>query len=134
MPARDESKGDARCPSCRSASVFKTTERFGVETFFCADCEHVWEATRRAPASGGHPDKPRLAQAVADGPAVRPLPALVKVVRRAEQLRQQALEAQERTRELQRRCDAAMTAAHRMRQFLRAEAAWGPNRGPTVIQ
>jgi Zn-finger nucleic acid-binding protein len=47
-----------RCPACQAMKAVVTQERFGVVTFFCPACEHVWEdhvkrrATSRQPASG----------------------------------------------------------------------------------
>jgi len=46
MPASDEpSSPDVSCRTCKSPE-FKPvliSERFGVETFFCPECEQTWE-------------------------------------------------------------------------------------------
>jgi Zn-finger nucleic acid-binding protein len=31
------------CPSCKKTVALLTSERFGVRTFYCPDCEHVWD-------------------------------------------------------------------------------------------
>ena len=50
MPASDEpSSPDVSCPTCKSPE-FKPvliSERFGVETFFCPECEQTWEKLGR---------------------------------------------------------------------------------------
>jgi|KBSMisStandDraft_5_1062788.scaffolds.fasta_scaffold2225723_2 hypothetical protein len=50
MPASDEpSSPDVSCRTCKSPE-FKPvliSERFGVETFFCPECEQTWENLRK---------------------------------------------------------------------------------------
>ncbi len=46
MPeSEDRSSHDAACPKCPpgASKPVVIVERFGVKTFFCAECEHVWE-------------------------------------------------------------------------------------------
>jgi transposase-like protein len=51
MPLRDPRQGEARsCPACHSFKTIRTDERFGEQTYFCADCEHTW-SVRAADAS-----------------------------------------------------------------------------------
>ncbi len=31
------------CPSCKKTGAILTLHRYGVRSFFCPDCEHVWD-------------------------------------------------------------------------------------------
>jgi Zn-finger nucleic acid-binding protein len=30
------------CPNCKAVSAILTLERYGVRTFYCPDCQQVW--------------------------------------------------------------------------------------------
>jgi hypothetical protein len=32
-----------RCPICKKASGIVVSERFGIQTLFCPDCDHSWD-------------------------------------------------------------------------------------------
>jgi hypothetical protein len=36
------------CPACELPAPVRTSKRFGVENFFCGDCQHRWERRVRA--------------------------------------------------------------------------------------
>ena len=42
------------CPACKALQAVITFERLGRTTFFCPDCQHVWEEAnlKRPPTSG----------------------------------------------------------------------------------
>jgi hypothetical protein len=130
--ASDKEPG-VRCPSCDSASVFKTDERYGVSTFFCTDCEHVWEVDAGRPRPQRPSGKLRLEPCTPDPPTPT-LPALNDVVSCAAVLVQKTTAMQQRLKELQRRCDEVITASHRIRQWLRADKAWGPQHESSIVQ
>ena len=32
-----------RCPACEAMNAWLNLERYGVRTFYCPDCEHIWD-------------------------------------------------------------------------------------------
>jgi hypothetical protein len=39
----------ARCPKCHSNQAVLAAEWFGQKSYFCPDCENVWDVPPRAP-------------------------------------------------------------------------------------
>jgi transposase-like protein len=39
------------CPKCRSRQVVLAFEGYSRKTYFCPDCEHVWDVTEIAPTT-----------------------------------------------------------------------------------
>jgi transposase-like protein len=48
------------CPTCQSRTTVRVAERPDVVTFFCPDCQSVWEGTpRHLPVAAGEAAMPR---------------------------------------------------------------------------
>jgi len=42
-PGNPTSTLGPRCPSCFSQRTFLVSERLGMQSYFCTDCEHTWD-------------------------------------------------------------------------------------------
>ena len=61
MPIPDDAK---HCPACGTINVALAMERYGVKTFYCADCEYDWDEQEASEHDVGYT---RPAAAVGDG-------------------------------------------------------------------
>ncbi len=47
------------CPACGAVDVALATERYGVKTFYCADCEYDWDEQEGKSATPDAPEQPQ---------------------------------------------------------------------------
>ena len=56
MPIPDDAK---HCPACGAIDVALAIERYGVKTYYCADCEYDWDEKEGISTTPDTPDQPQ---------------------------------------------------------------------------
>jgi transposase-like protein len=47
------------CPACGAVDVALAADRYGVKTFYCADCEYDWDEQEGKSATPDAPEQPQ---------------------------------------------------------------------------
>jgi transposase-like protein len=56
MPKPDNVK---HCPACGARDVALAADRYGVKTFYCADCEYDWDEQEGRSTTPDSPEQPQ---------------------------------------------------------------------------